>query len=424
MPKRTRTSDRYLADPVLTCLGILLLALVLAPSLSARPAPPSNLCIQVNGVERCAEGEDLPPSSPSESGEPSGSPNVPQPPQANSPKPAPDSGPSQGEAGGSGAGRGRYPASIANPDNFHPGYYVFFGERDSIDEFNLIRDIPAFVGVKKLYSWRKMEPQRGVYDFSEIERDLAYLQSIGKRLWLQVKETQYFAKYEPHVPQYMWNDPTYGCGSRSPDGRRFYGTFWRDVHDGHWVVCRGDEEFDERHRALFTALGNRFDREPFIEGITLDETSTGLNPHGASVIYNSFKELALATKRAFPNKVVTQMINYAPFDLEKFAEFLRENGIATGGPDVHPLRADSALKEVYAIHKRNHWDTPNNIDVQWCNWDCYGQTFSSRQLLEVAIDRIDPWYIFWERHPKYFSNDVVPTLREFPLPAAEGFYNR
>lgn len=163
--------------------------------------------------------------------------------------------------------------------------------------------------------------------------------------------------------------------------------------------------------------------EPYIEGITPDETSTGANPNGAEQIYQSFKDLALATKRAFPDRVVTQMINYAPFDLEESAEFLRSNGIATGGPDVHPLRADGALKTAYAIHKRNRWDTPNSIDIQWCNWDCYRRTFTSRDLLEVAVERIDPWYLFWSLHPDYFRDDVVPTVREFPLPAAREFYD-
>ncbi len=314
-----------------------------------------------------------------------------------------------------------HPASV-DPADFHPGYFMMVGQRASRGDFDAIRDNPDFVGIKKIYSWRDLEPEPGVYDFSRIESDLSYLKQIGKRLWLQIKETQYFAEYEPHVPEYMWNDPSYGCGQSGPDGRRYYGTFWRGVNDGHWVPCRGNGEFDSRHKALYAALGERFNSEPFIEGITLDETSTGPSPISVPEIHRSFRELALATRRAFPDKVVTQMINYAPFDLEEFAEFLRENGIATGGPDVHPLRADGALEKVYAIHKRNRLETPNSIDVQWCNWDCYGTTFSSRELLQVAIERINPWYIFWENRPDYFFADVVPTVREYLLPAAAEFY--
>ena len=325
-------------------------------------------------------------------------------------------------AGSKGNDSGSYPAAV-NPENFHPGYFMIVGQRASTGDFDWIKDNPDFIGIKKIYSWRALEPEPGVYDFSEIESDLAYLQQMGKRLWLQIKETQYFAQYEPHVPEYMWNDPGYGCGQPSPDGRVFYGTFWRDVHDGHWVVCRGNDAFDRRHREFYKALGERFNQESYIEGITLDETSTGANPNGVGQIYQSFKDLALAAKRAFPDRVVTQMINYAPFDLEEFAEFLRSNGIATGGPDVHPLRADGALKTAYAIHKRNRWDTPNSIDIQWCNWDCYGRTFTSKELLEVAVERIDPWYLFWSQHPDYFRDDVVPTVREFPLPAAREFYD-
>ncbi len=317
---------------------------------------------------------------------------------------------------------GRYPKSITDPDSFNPGYFLIVGQRDSIPEFNKIKDVPEFVGIKKIYSWRALEPRIGEYDFSDIESDLEYLQSIGKRLWLQIKETQYFATYEPHIPEYMWRNPKYGCGSPSPDGRKFYGVFWRNVHNGHWVVCRGNEEFDERHQALYKALGDRFDKEPYIEGITLDETSTGANPHEVEEIYNSFKELALATKNAFPSKVVSQMINYAPFDLNNFGEFLRSNGIATTGPDVIPKRAGSSLKTAYMIHKKNHWETPNSIDIQWSNWDRYGKTYSSQELLDFAIETVNPWYLFWAQNPDYLDSQTIPAVRSTPLPAASEFY--
>ncbi len=112
-------------------------------------------------------------------------------------------------AGSKGRDSGAYPAAV-NPENFHPGYFVIVGQRASTGDFDWIKDNPDFIGIKKIYSWRALEPEPGVYDFSEIESDLAYLQQIGKRLWLQIKETQYFAQYEPHVPEYMWNDPGYG----------------------------------------------------------------------------------------------------------------------------------------------------------------------------------------------------------------------
>ena len=412
MPMLTYNPVLRLANTARASRVVLLLLLFSIPPLAAKPAPPTGLCIQVNGVERCIEESSAPSPLP-ETGSPAPDPALP-----------PGTG-SSDPARVDSKDFGRYPASVENPDSFHPGYFLIVGDRDSIPEFNKIKDIPAFVGIKKIYSWKKLEPEKGVYDFSEIENDLAYLQSIGKRLWLQIKETQYFAEYEPHIPKYMWKDSRYGCGSPSPDGRRFYGSFWRDVHDGHWVVCRGDEEFDERHRALYTALGSRFDREPFIEGITLDETSTGLNPHKVSIIYNAFKELSLATKRAFPNKVVSQMINFAPFDLNDFGEFLRSNGIATTGPDVIPTRAESSLKTAYAVHKKNHWDTPNSIDIQWSNWDRYTkQPYTSKQLLDFAIERINPWYLFWAQNPDYLDSQTIPTVRDNPLPAAEGFYNR
>ena len=319
---------------------------------------------------------------------------------------------------------GPYPQSVKDPDNFNPGYYMSVGHTDSVSAFNVIADNPDFVGVKKRYLWSDLEPVKGEYDFSEIKSDLEYLQSIGKQLWISISQTTWRSDGRPRIPRYMWNDSRYGCGK---DGY-FYGAFVRTSQQGGWLPCRGNPAFDERFKALFTALGKVFNNEPGFEGINLGEASTGNNPNfrNSREKMEAFKSYALAAKKAFPDKTVMQMINYAPFDLEEFAEWLLENGIATGGPDMHLDRTDissgSDQSIAYAIHKRNHMDTPNGIDVQWDNWDNRGVQYTSRELLDAAVEHVNPWYMFWAKRDEYFHGDVVPTLDEYgPLPAVDDF---
>ncbi len=316
---------------------------------------------------------------------------------------------------------GPYPEAV-DPDNFNPGYYMSVGHRDSIATFRTIADNSDFVGVKKRYLWVDLEPEKGEYDFSEIESDLEYLQSIGKQLWISISVTTWVDDMSPRVPKYMWNNSRYGCGENG----RFYGAFRRTAQKGGWLPCRGNQAFDKRVKALFAALGEQFNSNPGFEGINLGETSTGGNPNFSSPEEKMevFKSYALAAKRAFPNKTVMQMINYAEFDLEEFADWLVEQGIATGGPDVHVARAEEQLATAYSIHKKNHMATPNGIDVQWDNWDKGGIQYSSSDLLETAIEYVNPWYMFWTRKPGLFREDVVKALNEYgPLPSVDDFWS-
>lgn len=335
-------------------------------------------------------------------------------------------GTSGGVAGGSqgGASGGntpaRYPQSVKNPQNFHPGFYMAIGHNDSITKASVIANDPNFAGVKKRYRWRDLETAEGTYDFSKIENDIAYLRSIGKQLFVSITFTVFSDASPPIVPKYMWSDSRYGCG----EGGRYYGAFRRTSQEGGWLPCRGNATFDGRLRALYSALGKRFNTDPNFEGINLGETSTGRNPNfkNPNEKLDVFKSYALAAKQAFPDKTVMQMINYANFDLKAFGDWLASRGIATGGPDVHVARAEGSLATAYSVHKENHWLTPNGIDVQWDNWTKGGQQYSSADLLNTAVDYINPWYMFWANKPGYFREDVIPTVNKQGLPAAEAFY--
>jgi hypothetical protein len=39
-------------------------------------------------------------------------------------------------------------------------------------------------GAQIIYSWKQLEPKKGIYDFSKIEKDLIFLEKIHEKLFI------------------------------------------------------------------------------------------------------------------------------------------------------------------------------------------------------------------------------------------------
>lgn len=315
-------------------------------------------------------------------------------------------------------------------NNFHPGFYISVGQTSApaASVFSIAANKPAIIGAKRIYTWRHLEPVEGKYNFSRIEEDLAYLQSIGKRLWIQVLANQFNGARNPNTPSYMWQNPVYGCSSE------FSGNYQRGVQEGGWIACYWNDNLSNKLRALLTALGNRFNSEPYFEGISLSETaidtaSAKLDPtYSATKVQTAFQGNALAAKKAFPNKIVMQMVNFAPYDIGSFAAWLVRNGIGIGSPDT--LLSNTYLKtNTYPQYLKHHDVVPTAPDVQWGNYtkinSDLGRANTAEELLTGVIQLTNPWYMFWQTRDPYFVNDVLPliTNQAKSLPSALEFYN-
>ena len=315
------------------------------------------------------------------------------------------------------------------PANYNPGYYYSVGQSSAKDAFSELANLAEFKGGKRIYRWRDIEPVKGQYDFTIIEEDLNYLKSIGKQLWIQIFYTQFSGNGTPHVPSYMWNDPSYGCG---PD---YYGAYKRNTSGGGWIPCWWNKNVSDRLVALFTALGNRFNSEPNVEGITAGETAINtaaaklVPTYNVQAVIDTYKAKALAAKKAFPNKIVFQYINFAPFDLAPFAEWLAQNKIGIGGPDVR-LSSPFLLETVYPLYIKYHDQVVTGQDIQWGNYDeinkFLGRPNTPEELLLGAIEKTNPSYIFVHKRDPYFyqvNNGILPSIRKYGQPpAAQKYY--
>jgi hypothetical protein len=84
-------------------------------------------------------------------------------------------------------------------------HYVFFNldrERIFEESFLLTR---AFEGAQLKYTWRELEPKKDEYDFSDIRKDLAFLNSKGKKLFIKLQDVTFNPK-RVFVPDYLRYD--------------------------------------------------------------------------------------------------------------------------------------------------------------------------------------------------------------------------
>lgn len=154
-------------------------------------------------------------------------------------------------------------------------HYVFFNrDRERISEPTFI-ETAAFEGAQLKYTWRELEPEKDGYDFSAIRKDLAFLNSKGKRLFIQLQDVSFDGSIV-NVPKYLVRDHTYNGGA-DRDYRIEGDDEARAVPAG-WVARRWDAAVRERFHKLLNALGKEFDGK--IEGINLPETAVSFGESG------------------------------------------------------------------------------------------------------------------------------------------------
>jgi hypothetical protein len=316
---------------------------------------------------------------------------------------------------------------IAPPAPKPVHHYVFFGQdRESLTRDSLFLNTPTIEGAQIAYSWRRLEPGKGEYDFSSIREDLAFLTSHHKKLFVQIQDVS-FLPTNIFVPKYLVTDPRYHGGA-AKQYRIDRGDEQNAVHEG-WMARRWDPAVQERLHALFRALGQEFDGR--IEGINLAETSAEFGESGAlfpaGFSFETYRDAIItnmkALKQAFPKSVAMQYANFMPGEwrptddkgyLRAVYNEARNSNIGVGGPDLLPFRPGQ-LKGSYPLISEVAGAVPTGIAVQDGNYAEVdrktGKRASVEQLLAFATDNLKVDYVFWCREEPYYSSEVIPYLR-------------
>ncbi len=316
----------------------------------------------------------------------------------------------------------------------HPGisakpvhHYVYFGQdREKIKEAPSFLETKALEGAQVTYSWRQLEPGKDEYDFSAIREDQAFLNSNGKKLFIQLQDVT-FSESRINVPRYLLSDSQYNGGA-DKQYRYKNGDEEHAVVEG-WVARRWDPAVRERFHKLLFALGKEFDGR--IEGINFAETSVGfgesgrLFPKGFS--FETYRDAIItnmkALKRAFPKSVVMQYANFMPGEwlpendrgyLRAVYKAARELKAGVGGPDLLPHRSGQ-LNHAYPLIRDAAGIIPTGIAVQDGNYEDEnpktGKRVTIPELLKFATEYLKVDYIFWCAQEPFYSEEVIPFLK-------------
>lgn len=230
------------------------------------------------------------------------------------------------------------PKPTATPQAYgkkwHPGHYLNagWGVRTSQTSWVLsgMKNNPNLKGISTLHRWEELEPKKGVYNFANIESNLAMAKAANKQLMIQIIDRWWGVP--TCVPEYLRSDPIYKGGQSlllNPNGSVNICNSLRYV-----------PEVQNRLMALYAALGKRFNSEPNFEAIFLQED--GVTPNGSNMGGYTARGYTDQQKRgmdalaaAFPNTVAIKFLSWGVNTGELF-DYAYKLGLGVGGPDLVP----------------------------------------------------------------------------------------
>jgi len=296
-------------------------------------------------------------------------------------------------------------------------HFIFFSQhRDAITnpDFYLNEGI---VGAQITYLWRVLEPTKNIYDFTAIEADLTFLQSKGKKLFIQIQDVT-FDSTRYAVPKYILTDTNYHGGVNS----QYDFTATGEPFKAGWVARRWDGAVAARYHQLLIKLAQQFDGS--IEGINLPETSIefpeNLWPAGYTIsrYVEAVKKNMLVLSTNFKRSVPLQYANFMPGDsainLKKLYDYASKIKVGMGGPDIKVYRKFQ-MENSYPLIRNMAGIVPTGMAVQDGNYDVINPTTGNKvtipEILDFAKNYLQLNYVFWCTEEPYFTTQVLPLLK-------------
>jgi len=267
--------------------------------------------------------------------------------------------------------------------------------------------MPDIGGVQKIYSWRALEPEEGVYDFTAIEEDLSALQSLDRELFVQVQD-RFFSPEARYVPDYILTDPKFDGGL----ARQFDNAGEGEPVGQGWTTKQWNPSVRSRFQKLLVALGKQFDGRLY--GVNLPETAFDVmaGEEGGETAFScddyffaSMDNMA-ALRAAFRQTPVVQYINFWPCEwnndhryMEQAFALARTLGIGVGGPDIVPYRRGQ-MKNSYPWFNKYKGSLRlvamaiQEPTLTYTNPET-GKRFMREEFIDFARDYLGTDVIFW-----------------------------
>jgi len=289
-------------------------------------------------------------------------------------------------------------------------HFIYFGrDREKIRDPAFYNN-PTITGAQIRYAWRQLEPEKDVYNFSEIEEDLKFLASKGKKLFIQVQDATFSKEYHA-VPQYLISDTTYHGG----EARQ-----WGEVSYYGYVARRWDPMVAARFYKLLHKLSEQFDGK--IEGINLPETSIDVSEKelpgdfSEQAYTTAVKEYMKVTRECFKSSTPILYANFmtgGPKRLKELYDYAEEIGMGMGGPDIK-VNKPFQMANSYPLLRAISGKVITGVAVQDGNYDVLNVKTNKKvtipEILDFAKNYLKLNYIFWCTEEPYYTKEVLPLL--------------
>jgi hypothetical protein len=307
-----------------------------------------------------------------------------------------------------------------------PQHYIFFNlDRQRIHETSFLYT-PAIAGAQLKYTWKELEPQRGVYALAPVLADLAFLAEHHKQLVLQLQDASFDERM--NVPDYLVADSAFHGGAarkyeaQDSDSEAAAGADTAARFDG-WVARRWDPAVAERFRLLLDVLGRELDGR--IAALVLSETAIefggGERHRPAGFTFAGYAEAVKrqmsAARTAFTRSPVIQYANFMPGEwlprddhgyLRGLYAHADSIGAGMGGPDLMPHRKELLNHSYPLLAAKGNLAARDPLT---------GQPVSVPELAAFARDSLRLDFVFWGTQEPYYTRDVLTWLRAQPAAA-------
>ena len=302
----------------------------------------------------------------------------------------------------------------ATPAAADPRNFIYTGPGELEAHLDLL-DRPDIAGAQVIYTWRMLEPEKGVYDFSAIEADLARTDARGKLLFAQVQD-RFFLPDARWVPRYILDDPDYDGGL----ARQFDNAGEGEPVGQGWTAKQWSPALRARFQALLQALAERFDGR--LHGLNLPESAfdtvaeDGEDGFTCDAYFEATLDNMRAARAAFVRTHVVQYINFWPCEwnndrgyMERSFALAVEQGIGVGGPDIVPHRR-AQMKNSYPFFNRYRDELPliamaiQEPTLTYTNPGT-GKRFTRDEFVAFARDYLGVDIIFWSVESPWLAGD-------------------
>ncbi len=296
------------------------------------------------------------------------------------------------------------PVETAPPTNsvakkWHPGNYLNAGGgQDMSWSISRVTDNPHLKGLSVAHKWIDLEPSKGVYDFSRIADELALMKAAKKQLIIHIWDKTFNGT--ECVPTYVRTAAYKGGFVKS---------------GSTCVALRWNPAVQDRLNALYTALGKKFDSDPALEAVMLQEDSMMKTSGYSDSGYVTQEKRGMATlAKAFPRTVAFKFLNWGPGIGDLFA-YAKSLGLGVGSPELTPEPSDQSSS--YPFYPQYAGQIPLQISGQDFRVQASvkaGLTVS--QLYDFAVNQahgLHVNYIIWDQPetPEVsYSKQILPLI--------------